>query len=192
MRFFCEWMLAISGAPYYSGLVRRSAHGADEPARRTRRRQPRGSSSAAPTGAAPARNTVASSAPSVGPRPTAAARTEQARRAGRRAGRAQHGDLLDRRPASRGSPGSRAKSSRRASSAPAAELGVHDRLLSPEPRRATCSPTPRCRRRSCRCSPTCCSRGARKEAFAPRLDAVLDHADRPRRDHRVLHPRGRD
>ena len=69
-------------------------------------------------------------------------------------------------------------------------LGVHDRLPGPEPGRATCSRTRRCRRRSCRCSPTCCSR-ARKRGVPAGLDAVLDHADRAGRDHRVLHPRRR-
>ena len=95
-------------------------------------------------------------------------------------------------PASRGSRGWCAKSSPRATSARAAR---------PRPSRSPSScrtwwqqpvrATPRCRPRSCPCSPTCCSRAARR-GVAAGLDAVLDHADRARRDHGLLHPRRRD
>ena len=50
---------------------------------------------------------------------------------------------------------------------------------------------PRCRPRSCRCSRTCCRRDAARGGAAG-LDAVLDHADRPRRDHGGVHPRRGD
>ena len=104
--------------------------------------------------------------------------------------RAQHRDLLDPHRASRASPGSGARSSPRASSAPA---GPPRRSRSPTRSRTsspTCSPRPRCRPRSCRSSPTAPA-GAPARGVPAGLDAVLDHADRARRDHGVLRARRR-
>ena len=103
--------------------------------------------------------------------------------AGRRRRRPQHRDLLDRdrllarrRARARNRRGELLRHERPG-------LGVHDRLPDPQPGRATCSPTRRCRRRSCRSSPTAPA-GPPARGVPAGLDAVLDHADRARRDHR--------
>ena len=78
--------------------------------------------------------------------PRAARPAERAPATRRRAGgsRSQHGDLLDRHRASRGSPGSCARSSRRATSAPPARSRRSRSRSRSRTSSAACSPTRRC------------------------------------------------